>query len=201
MLKIIAVSCKGLVEIYIHLFVHGGKSSRIWRNIKTNYSVARPVWISFFLSNVHLWHIWVANVWSVTSWHYLNSSTFKWLSCLSTAFQMNPIYKLNFTSILVGILHFGWLTMVTISLCCCFVVIVFAYSHWVSLLAIMENWNQDHPERHSNFYGLYIKFQGCGKWPWTWWGRQKGQVIGPNAPVMESGRPYWNSAVTDGEII
>ena len=34
--------------------------------------------------------------------------------------------------------------------------------------AIMENWNQDHPERYSNFYGLYIKFQGCGKWPWTW---------------------------------
>ena len=29
----------------------------------------------------------------------------------------------------------------------------------------MENWNQDHPERYSNFCGLYIKFQGCGLWP------------------------------------
>ena len=26
---------------------------------------------------------------------------------------------------------------------------------------IMENWNQDHPERYSNFYGLYIKFLGA----------------------------------------
>ena len=200
MLKIIAVSCKGLVEIYIHLFVQGGKSSRIWRNIKTNYSVARPVTSMNFLFSFKRTSLTYlgGKCWSVTSWHYLNSSAFKWLS---TAFQMNAIYKLNFTSILVGILHFGWLTMVTISLRCCFVVIVFSYSHWVSLLAIMENWNQDHPERYSNFYGLYIKFQGCGKWPWTWWGRQKGQVIGPTALVMESGRPYWNSAVTDGEII
>ena len=39
----------------------------------------------------------------------------------------------------------------------------------------MENWNQDHPERCSNFWGLYIKLQGCGKWPWTWWGRWKSQ--------------------------
>ena len=31
----------------------------------------------------------------------------------------------------------------------------------------MENWNQDHPERYSNFRGLYIKFQDHGKWPWT----------------------------------
>ena len=38
--------------------------------------------------------------------------------------------------------------------------------HWGG--AIMENWNQDHPERYSNFYGLCIKFQGCRKWPWTW---------------------------------
>ena len=27
----------------------------------------------------------------------------------------------------------------------------------------MENWNQDHPERYSNFCGLYIKFQGVRK--------------------------------------
>ena len=26
----------------------------------------------------------------------------------------------------------------------------------------MEIWNQDHPERYSNFCGLYIKFQWCG---------------------------------------
>ena len=32
----------------------------------------------------------------------------------------------------------------------------------------MENWNQDLPERYSKFCGLYIKFQGHGKWPWTW---------------------------------
>ena len=40
--------------------------------------------------------------------------------------------------------------------------------HTSSLKAIMENWNQDHHEMYSNFYGLYIKFHGCGKWPWTW---------------------------------
>ena len=40
---------------------------------------------------------------------------------------------------------------------------------------IMENWNQDHPERYSNFHGLYEKFQGCGGWPWSWWGRWKRQ--------------------------
>ena len=27
---------------------------------------------------------------------------------------------------------------------------------------------QDHPERYSNFYRLYIKFQLCGNWLWTW---------------------------------
>ena len=32
----------------------------------------------------------------------------------------------------------------------------------------MENWNQDHPERYSNFCRLYVKFQGHEKWPWTW---------------------------------
>ena len=31
------------------------------------------------------------------------------------------------------------------------------------LEAGMENWNQDHPERYSNFCGLYIKFQGHRK--------------------------------------
>ena len=36
------------------------------------------------------------------------------------------------------------------------------------LRARMENWNQDLPERCSKFRGLYIKFQGHGKWPWTW---------------------------------
>ena len=34
--------------------------------------------------------------------------------------------------------------------------------------ARMENWNQDLPERYSKFRGLYMKFQGHGKWPWTW---------------------------------
>ena len=44
--------------------------------------------------------------------------------------------KLNFTSISVWILlHLEWLTIVTISLRCCFV-IVFSYSHRVSLLAL-----------------------------------------------------------------
>ena len=65
---------------------------------------------------------------------YLNSSTFLWIS---TVFQMNAILiKLNFTSILVGILHLGWLTMTTISKCCCFVDVIFSYSHRVSLLAL-----------------------------------------------------------------
>ena len=36
------------------------------------------------------------------------------------------------------------------------------------VLPRMENWNQDLPERYSKFCGLYIKFQGHGKWPWTW---------------------------------
>ena len=58
---------------------------------------------------------------------YLNSSTFP---RISTAFQMNAIQmKLNFTCVLVGILHLGWLTMVTISFCCCFVIVIFSYSH------------------------------------------------------------------------
>ena len=38
----------------------------------------------------------------------------------------------------------------------------------ITLRARMENWNQDLPERYSKFCGLYIIFQGHGKWPWTW---------------------------------
>ena len=38
----------------------------------------------------------------------------------------------------------------------------------ISEEAGMENWNQDHPERYSNFCGIYIKFQVYGKWPLTW---------------------------------
>ena len=38
----------------------------------------------------------------------------------------------------------------------------------ITLRARMENWNQDLPDRYSKFRGLYIKFQGHGKWPWTW---------------------------------
>ena len=34
--------------------------------------------------------------------------------------------------------------------------------------AIMKNWNQDHPERYRNFHELFVKFQFCGKWPWSW---------------------------------
>ena len=34
--------------------------------------------------------------------------------------------------------------------------------------AIMENWNHYHPERYSNFHGLFVEFQFCRKWPWTW---------------------------------
>ena len=37
-----------------------------------------------------------------------------------------------------------------------------------TLQSHMENWNQDLPERYSKFHGLYIKFQGHGKWPCTW---------------------------------
>ena len=48
--------------------------------------------------------------------------------------------------------------------------------------AIMENWNQDHPERYSNFHGLFVKFQFCGKWLWTWWGRRKRQDHWPRPP-------------------
>ena len=36
--------------------------------------------------------------------------------------------------------------------------------------------------RDSNFCGLYIKFRGNGKWPWTWWGRQKSQGHRPCRP-------------------
>ena len=51
----------------------------------------------------------------------------------------------------------------------------------------MNYWNQDHPERYSNFSGIYIKFQWCGMWPWTCWGRQKSQGHWPRpSPVIES---------------
>ena len=43
---------------------------------------------------------------------------------------------------------------------------VVGYSRYMRF--IMENckfWNQDQPERNSNFYGLYIKCHGCIKWP------------------------------------
>ena len=46
----------------------------------------------------------------------------------------------------------------------------------------MENFNQDHPQRYSNFCGLYIKLQGCLEWPWTWWGRWKSQGHWPCHP-------------------
>ena len=51
----------------------------------------------------------------------------------------------------------------------------------------MENWNQDHPERYSNFCG-YINFRGAenGRGPGEVDGKVR--VIGPAAPVMESGR-------------
>ena len=54
----------------------------------------------------------------------------------------------------------------------------------------MENWNQDLPERYSNFCGLYIKFRGHGKWPWTWWGRRKSQGHRPCRP----GHGKWRKA-------
>ena len=38
----------------------------------------------------------------------------------------------------------------------------------ITVFSIMENWNQDHPERYSNFHRKFVKFQGCGKWPWSW---------------------------------
>ena len=53
----------------------------------------------------------------------------------------------------------------------------------------MENWNQNHPERYSNFY-RYIKFQGCRKWPWTWSGRRKSQGHQPCRP----GHLKWQKA-------
>ena len=54
----------------------------------------------------------------------------------------------------------------------------------------MENWNQDLPERYSKFRGLYIKFQGHGKWPWTWWGPRKRQGHWPHPP----GHRKWRKA-------
>ena len=54
----------------------------------------------------------------------------------------------------------------------------------------MENWYQDHPGRYSNFCRLYIKFQGHGKWPWTWWGRRKRQGNWPHLP----GHRKWRKA-------
>ena len=53
----------------------------------------------------------------------------------------------------------------------------------------MENWNQDLPERYSKFRGLYIKFQGHGKWPWTSLGPRKRQGHWP--------RPPWSSKVAE----
>ena len=59
-------------------------------------------------------------------------------------------------------------------------------SNWTS----MENWNRDLPERYSKFRGLYIKFQGHGKWPWTWWGPRKRQGHWPRPP----GQWKWRKA-------
>ena len=62
-----------------------------------------------------------------------------------------------------------------------FLVVTKGLGHWVTYpISIMENWNQDHPERYSNLYGLYIEFQRCGNWPWTWWGRRKSQGHWPH---------------------
>ena len=54
----------------------------------------------------------------------------------------------------------------------------------------MENWNQDQDERYSKSYGLYIKFQGCRKWPWTWSSQRKSQGHRPNCP----GHGNWQKA-------
>ena len=55
---------------------------------------------------------------------------------------------------------------------------------------IMENWNQDHPERYSNFHGKFVKIQCCGKWPWSWWGPRKRQDHWPRPP----GHRKWRKA-------
>ena len=52
----------------------------------------------------------------------------------------------------------------------------------------MENCNQDHPERYSNFCGLYIKFQGHGKWPRPGEVVGKGRVAGPAHPSHQKWR-------------
>ena len=46
------------------------------------------------------------------------------------------------------------------------------------------------PESYSNFCGLYIKFQGHRKWPWTWWGWRKRQGHWPCPP----GHRKWQKA-------
>ena len=54
-------------------------------------------------------------------------------------------------------------------------------------VCLYGNWNQDHPERYSNFHGIYIKFQWCEVWPWTCWGLRKSQGHWPRpSPVIES---------------
>ena len=78
-------------------------------------------------------------------------------------------------------------------MCCvkfCFIIIFFVDLGFINWRSRMENWNQDLPERYSKFCGLYIKFQGHGKWPWTWLGPRKRQDNWPRSP----GHRKWRKA-------
>ena len=58
----------------------------------------------------------------------------------------------------------------------------------------MENWNQDHPERYSNFCGLYIKLHGCRLWPWTRLDRQKSKG---HRPCRPSHGKWWKACINN----
>ena len=92
-----------------------------------------PLWNFLFSIKRHIWYISVANVWSVTQWWLYEFIHFPMnLNGISNERKLNQI-KFHKQ---VGILHLGWLTMVTISLRCCFAVVIFSYSHRVNLLAL-----------------------------------------------------------------
>ena len=64
----------------------------------------------------------------------------------------------------------------------------------------MKNWNQDHPERYNNFYGLYIKFQGCES------GREPGEghcqcVIGPPPQSWKVAKTMYKYLQTHIEVL
>ena len=129
----------------------------------------------FFIlgSNVHLRHICMVNGPSVTAWRI-----FKFVHCpinlhsISNECNLNEIssepveYGVSTYSLQIFCKKFDFASFSVEP--CGVEHSRFNKPYKLHIESIIENWNEDHSERYSNFYGLYIKFQGCRKWPWTW---------------------------------